>query len=78
MATGIPISMPGFELWLWFVGCGEGELVDVWDGVAFEFATEVSLIGNENTLECEEDDGVEVLSVNEVVEAVKGELSTVD
>ena len=43
-----------------------------------DFAAEVPLIGSEERLGCEKDDGFEVLPVIEVVEAVKGKLSTVD
>lgn len=73
MATGIPTSMPVFELWLWSVGFGEGELEDVWDEVAEvcvdvgDVATGVWLVACKEVLRLEEADGSDVGVVTEEI-----------
>ena len=80
MAIGTPTSTPVFELPLWSVGCGEGELVDVLDGVAaicVEVATKVWLVDCTEVLTLKEDEGVGSAGVDGELEteAVKVVLS---
>lgn len=70
----MPTSIPIFELWLWSVGWGEGELVDVLDGVAelcADVATEVWLVDCTMVPRLEEDKKADLKVVPEEMEAVK-------
>lgn len=73
-AMGIPTSIPVFELWLWFVGWGEGELVDVLDVVVeicVGVATEVWLVDCTEVPRLEGNEEADVSVAPEEMEDVK-------